>query len=289
VSTTRTLAAVTGAGSGIGLETSLELARRGYDVLALVENDEGGRRVAAAAGGLSIETQVVDVTDPGDFEFPADLAVLVNNAGARREFLPIEHIAPEDWQAVFAVNVFGLAEMTRRAIPALRRQRGVLCAVTSSAVLDLGPFFGAYRASKAAASLLCEQLRIELAPFGVRVVEILPGPTATPMANDGISARMAEAARYPEYRDMAVRQRRLLEQQPAFASAAQVARVIADAIEQPGPMRHGTDELSRRRLERWRRSDADERFMTDAISLYVDEPPDRVIPGVPAIPPPNTH
>jgi NAD(P)-dependent dehydrogenase (short-subunit alcohol dehydrogenase family) len=136
-------------------------------------------------------------------------------------------------------------------------------------VLDIGPFFGAYRASKAAASALCEELRIELAPFGTRVVEILPGPTLTAMASDGISARVAEAVNFEEYEDVARHQRELLSQQPAWATPEEVAIVIVDAIVDPSaPMRHGTDALSRERLARWHPNAVDERLMLEATERY---------------------
>jgi NAD(P)-dependent dehydrogenase (short-subunit alcohol dehydrogenase family) len=262
-------AAVTGAGRGIGLATALELARRGHPVTALVEDASMVAMVMAAAEGLPVTIEVLDVTAPDHFAFPDDLTVLVNNAGARREFLPVEHISLGDWRSVFEVNVFAAAELCRRAIPVLRANGGgVICNVTSSAVLDLGPFFGAYRCSKAAASALCEQLRVEVAPFGIRIVEVLPGPTRTAMANDGVSARVAEAVRFPEYEQMARRQRDLLSQQPDWASPEDVAQVIAEAVgNDQAPMRHGSDNLSRERLLAWRRPD-DEQLMQEATERY---------------------
>ena len=264
-------AAVTGASRGIGLATALELARRGYSVLALVEHESMVSEVVAAAGALPVRVAVLDVVDPGGFAFPNDLRLLVNNAGVRRDFLPVEHIEVSDWRAVFEVNVFAVAELCRRAIPVLRRNGGgVICNVTSSAVLDLGPFFGAYRCSKVAASALCEELRLELAPFGIRVVEILPGPTRTTMANDGVSARIAEAVRFPEYEQMAQRQRTLLAQQPEWATPEDVAVGVAEAIKDDvAPKRHRPDALSRHRLARRRQDADDERFMNEAVERYL--------------------
>jgi NAD(P)-dependent dehydrogenase (short-subunit alcohol dehydrogenase family) len=262
--------AVTGAGRGIGLAVVTELAHRGHRVLALVENEATVSDVEEATAGLPVDVDVLDVTDPRDFVFPAGLRILVNNAGLRREFLPIEHIEPQAWREVFEVNVFALAELSRRALPVLRGNGGgVICVVTSSAVLDLGPFFGAYRASKAAASAICEELRLEAGPFGVRIVEILPGPTQTAMAKDSISARIAEAVKYPEYASMAHRQRELLSAQPEWATPEQAATRIADAIEDDhAPMRHASDPIAHARLERWYAGGHDEDVMLEALAKY---------------------
>lgn len=224
---------------------------------------------AAAAARVVLDSAVVDVTDPGDFAFPRDLKGLVNNAGVRRAYLPVEETPAAEWRDVFAVNVFGLVEMTRRAIPILRANGGgAICNVTSSAVVDIAPFFGAYRSSKAAVSALSEGLRVELAPFGIRVVEILPGATLTDMARDGVVSRPPEATRYEAYAAMGRRQHEVFAGLGGFTPVDAAAAEVVDALlDHGGPMRYGTDALSRARIEAWR-LESDEARMRSAVALF---------------------
>jgi NAD(P)-dependent dehydrogenase (short-subunit alcohol dehydrogenase family) len=249
------VAAVTGAGQGIGLGVTRAFADRGVGVLALVL-DEAQRDIVEAATSSasgSVRVEVVDVTDPGDFSFPDDLQILVNNAGIRLAYHSVEFTELEEWRRTFEVNLFGLVEMTRRAIPVLRARRsGVICNVSSGALLSSQPFQSAYKASKAAVSSLCETLRIELAPFGIRIVEIMPGPTASAMNLDSLLHRIADAASTEPYRPMAEVQRQLMAHVPPAASIDDVGATIVNAIfDDAGPLRYGTDELSNTMLAAW--------------------------------------
>ncbi len=126
-------------------------------------------------GGCSVDR--LDVTDPSTFDLPEDLRVLVNNAGIDTDYLPVEFANVDDWRRMFETNVFGVVALTAAAIPTLRvNQPSVVCTITSSSIIAAVPFYSAYRASKAAVSAFGDSLRVEVAPFGIRVVEILPGP-----------------------------------------------------------------------------------------------------------------
>ena len=118
---------------------------------------------------------------------------------------PVEHADADAWRSMFEVNVMGVLHMCQAAIPVLRANApGVIANVTSSSILAAVPFYAGYRGTKAAVSALCDTLRAELRPFGVRVVEILPGPVDTdmfqftrgvgPAARDDLYRTMAEAA-----------------------------------------------------------------------------------------------
>lgn len=266
------LAAVTGAGQGIGLAVATELARRGFDVLATVLDATQVATVTAATRGLKgqVQCQVLDIRSPGDFQFPAGLRVLVNNAGIRQATYPAEEFTQDDWRAIFDVNFFGLVAMTRLAIPRMRAAgQGVICNVTSGSILRSYPFLGPYRASKAAVSSLCETLRLELAPFGIRVVEVLPGFTESGLNKDSPARRLSDAARFPAYAPMA----QLLHEANsqvflAPTPAADAASAIVDAIlDHGGPMRYGTDATSVAALEVWRTS-SDEQLAAAALAPF---------------------
>ena len=148
---------MTGASRGIGRAIALDLANAGFDVVAAMRNPADGADLAAQVGdgGGSISVQRIDMDDPDTFVVPDGLRVLVNNAGIEREYLPVEHVDLADWRAVFETNLFGLVELTGRAIPVMRAGGGgVVCNVTSSSILAAIPFYSVYRASKAAASAL---------------------------------------------------------------------------------------------------------------------------------------
>jgi NAD(P)-dependent dehydrogenase (short-subunit alcohol dehydrogenase family) len=269
-------AAVTGTSRGLGRAIALELAARGFHVLATMRDPADGAELPAeaAAEGGSLEVAALDVGDPGSFEFPEDLKVLVNNAGQRMRNLPVEESTVEEWRAVFDVNVFGLMELTRRSLPALRQSRGVVCNVTSSNILGPYPFFSCYRASKWAASAMTESLRTEVAPFGIRVIEILPGPIDTDMLRSGTTFNLPAAAEFPLYREMAVSNFPSGKGVTDFITPPRkAAAAIADAIlADGGPMRYGCDPLSVQAIEVWRHS-SDEEQMRRTFERYGVSPP----------------
>lgn len=256
-------AVVTGASRGIGRAVALELARRGFEVIATMRRPEDGAGLAEEATGAagSIGVERLDVTDPSSIQLPATMRVLVNNAAVEKSHPPFEATPMDLWREMYETNVFGLIEVTRRAIPALRGAGGgVICNVTSSSILAPVPFFGPYRSSKAAVSAIGESLRAELAPLGIRVLEIMPGPIDTDMLAG--SARPPEAIEFDEYRPVAQRYyegRSAIDSQ--VTSTADAARAIADAIlDDDSPLRVGCDPLAVGMLEGWRAS-RDEDFM----------------------------
>jgi NAD(P)-dependent dehydrogenase (short-subunit alcohol dehydrogenase family) len=220
-----------------------------------------------AAGHL--EVRRLDVTDRATFDLPDDLRVLVNNAGVDTEYLPVEHADIGDWRRMFETNVFGTVALTSAAIPTLRDNRpAVVCTVTSSSIIAAVPFFSAYRASKAAASAFCDSLRVEVAPFGIRVVEIMPGPVDTDMFR--LSTGDVDAARFPRYRALAdiTGELRRVHADPRVVDPAAAAAAIVDAIvDESGPMRYGCDPVSDELIDLWRQSDDETVFALTGQSL----------------------
>lgn len=263
---------VTGANRGIGRAVALELARRGFDVIATMRHpDTSDVSDAATREGLSLRAAPLDVTQPDRLQIPSGLRILVNNAGIDGDWLPVEHTPLASWRAIFETNLFGLVEVTRRAIPALRASGGgVICNVTSCSTLVPMPLFAAYRASKAAVSAFGESLRVEVAPDRIRVIEVMPGAIGTDMLT---RASDATATAVPEpYTTLA---RRVHESQVAAQQApthtVDAAVSLVDAmLADDGPVRCAIDPMGASLLEAWRGGD-DEQMQIDFRRLFAGE------------------
>ncbi len=180
---------ITGTSTGIGWATALRLDRLGFDVVATVRRDEDGERLRAEASDR-LRTIHLDVTDAagiaaaaadvGDWVGERGLAGLVNNAGigfaAPLEFAPLPAV-----ERLFAVNVFGVLAVTQAFLPLLRRGRGRLVNVSSTASVFVAPFHGPYSATKLALNGLNHALRRELRPLGVDVILVICGSVNTPI------------------------------------------------------------------------------------------------------------
>ena len=261
-------ALVTGASRGIGRAVAIELADRGFATVATMRDPSAGADLPGSTSG-TLTVARMDVTDPATYALPDDLRVLVNDAGVDSDYLPVEHSDLDDWRALFETNVLGLVSTTIAAIPVLRANRpGVVCNIGSSSILASVPFYSAYRATKAAVSAFGDSLRVEVAPSGIRVVEIMPGPIDTDMFQ--LSKGEAAAARFERYRPMAERAARLREENadPMVASPASAAAHIVDAIlDDDGPQRYGCDPLAIGLLDLWRQLDDESMFEMTGRSL----------------------
>lgn len=249
-------ALVTGASRGLGRAIALELARRGFSVHATMRDPSDGAELVAEARRLGAEltAERLDVTEAESIRIPEGLRVLVNNAGVDATNYAVEQVPLSHWREVFETNVFGAAEVLRRAVPVLRESGGgVVCNITSCSTLSAVPFYSVYRASKAALAAIGESLRAEVAAFGIRVIEVMPGPIDTDMLAE--SDRVAEAAALERYRELAEALhagRRAVA--PMTAASEEAARAIVDAIADDGaPERIACDPLGAAQLEAWRR------------------------------------
>ncbi|MCF1368645.1 SDR family oxidoreductase [Burkholderia cenocepacia] len=191
---TRKRILITGAGTGFGREVALRLAERGHDVTAGVRTavEIDALTDTAAQRGTPLRAVKLDVTSAYDRARAAELAidVLVNNAGVGEAGalvdLPVEIV-----RELFNVNVFGPLELTQQiARGMLARKHGKIVLVSSIAGLITGPFTGAYCASKHAVESVAEAMHAELAPHGIRVAVVNPGPYRT-----GFNDRMMETTR----------------------------------------------------------------------------------------------
>jgi NAD(P)-dependent dehydrogenase (short-subunit alcohol dehydrogenase family) len=173
-------ALITGCSTGIGRATAVELAARGYHVIATA------RRPETLADLKVAETLALDVdSDEAVAAVRAEVGpvdVLVNNAGFGVEG-PVEAVPLADVRRMLETNFFGAVRMIQAFVPAMReRGSGAVVNVSSVAGVAAGPFGGFYSASKFALEGLSEALHLEVGHFGVKVVIIEPGAFETSFA-----------------------------------------------------------------------------------------------------------
>ena len=193
---------ITGCSSGFGQRLALAAAQRGDRVIATARNAKTIEKMAEPFGDRMI-TMPLDVTDAAAAKVVVAKAVetfggfdvLVNNAGYAL-FGAIEEGTPEEYRPMFEVNVFGLIETTRAALPVLRRSGGTIVNMSSGAGIAGSGGGGYYNAAKFAVEGISEALASELEPFGIRVLVVEPGPFRTDFL--GRSITMA-ANEMPEY------------------------------------------------------------------------------------------
>jgi NAD(P)-dependent dehydrogenase (short-subunit alcohol dehydrogenase family) len=176
---------VTGSGRGIGRATALKLAREGWDVIAGVRRAEDGEALAAAAPDGHLTPVVLDVTDASHLaalaeSLPARLDAVVANAGIVVEG-PIEGIPLDELRRQLEVNVVGQVGVAQAVLPKLRESRGRIVFISSVSGRISTPMTGAYNASKFALEGLADSLRIELRPWGIKVIVVQPSSTDTEM------------------------------------------------------------------------------------------------------------
>ena len=181
---------ITGCSSGFGHVTALHLARLGWQVFATVRKESDRQSLldeASAQGGQ--ERLTVLLCDITQAEQVAELAravaettprldALLNNAGTAYA-APMELLALDDLRAQFELNVIAQVAITQALLPLLKTARGTILNVSSVSGRIATPVMGAYSASKFALEAISDAWRVELAPFGVRVVLIEPDSSTT--------------------------------------------------------------------------------------------------------------
>jgi len=185
----RRLALVTGASSGIGEAFARALGREGWDLVIVARRR---RRLAAlareiaAAHRVRVEPLGADLTKPAGLRAVGDrivrerrLELLVNDAGLG-DFKPFIESEPGRAEAEIRVNVLALVRLTHAALPGMvRRGRGAVINVSSTAAFAPCPRFAIYGATKAFVNSFTEALHVELQGTGVRVQALCPGLTTT--------------------------------------------------------------------------------------------------------------
>jgi 2-hydroxycyclohexanecarboxyl-CoA dehydrogenase len=183
------VALVTGAASGIGATTAALLAERGWRVAGLDLN--------ASATELSLQADVTDREAVREAagrvaEELGPPGVLVAAAGIYEQ-RPIEEIDDERWRRMLAIHLGGVANACWAVLPGmLARGAGTIVTISSELALSGGPNDSHYVAAKGAILGFTRSLGLELAPSGIRVNSVAPGPTDTPLITAGSPSRAPE-------------------------------------------------------------------------------------------------
>ena len=232
------VALVTGSSSGIGLETSLALARDGYYTFASMRDvgKAGELEYVVKKENLSIDVIELDVdkeesivsainkvtTDGGSLD------VLVNNAGYG-QFGCTEDVSVDDFRKQFETNFFSIVRIIQEVAPIMRKQNSGIIVNISSVVGRLGlPCSTAYISTKFALEGLSECLRYELGQFGVKTTLIEPGVIKTNFFN---SMKIPESKIDPKYKTLTDNMLAGLKMMAEMGTApSQVADVIIKAI-----------------------------------------------------------
>jgi len=182
---------ITGAGSGFGKGTAIALAARGHKVIATTETAEQASDLRKDVPQLQVEK--LDITSASDVAGASkfDVDVLINNAGAGQTG-PMADVPMARVRHLFEVNVFGTLAITQAVLPKMAaRGSGRIIIVSSIAGVMAGPSFGPYSMTKHALEAMGKSMRAELAPSGIDVTLINPGPYNTGF-NDRMAASMWE-------------------------------------------------------------------------------------------------
>lgn len=190
----RGLAVVTGASAGVGAAVARRLHASGHPLLLLSRRAEP----MAALGLDRAELAAVDIRDTEAVSAALERATarfgpvetLVHNAGV----MPLGDFVDQsldEWRTTMEVNLLAVVGLTRLVLPSMyQRERGTVLVISSLAARTVFEHHAAYCASKAAVHSMCEGLRLEAAPRGVRVVEVAPGMIRTNLVDSTSSEEL---------------------------------------------------------------------------------------------------
>lgn len=183
------VALITGASSGIGRACAVALAREGYDIIACGRRKERLESLREALPeNIAYSYLVFDVRDKLAVQQAISslsgkwsvIDVLINNAGNAHGLDPIQKGDTEDWDAMMDINVKGLLYVSREILPGMvERKSGQVINIGSTAAKEVYPNGNVYCASKHAVDAVTKGMRLDLNPYGIKVMGIHPGAVET--------------------------------------------------------------------------------------------------------------
>ena len=228
----------TGANSGLGLESTIEFAKRGHRSIGTVRSKAKAKIVAEAASeaGVEVETLLLDVTDADGCRkvieaFEPD--VLVNNAGYML-YGAVEEIEEVDATALLDTMVVAPMRLARLCIPSMRAQGwGRIIQISSLSARISFPLMGWYQGAKQGLEGVSDALRLEVAGDGIAVVLIEPGVFRSELSSEFAAPQGAESSRYADaYAQTA---KTFGQMEPFLTDARTVAKTVVRAAEARAP------------------------------------------------------
>lgn len=236
---------VTGTSSGFGLVTVVELAKRGWDVVAtmrdLTKRNELDRALAAAGASANVRIEQLDVTDPQSIDRAVaslglpdrTLDAVVHNAGVAVGGV-FEDLDEQHVRHVMEVNYFGVLALTKRLLPAFRAQRhGRIAIISSEAAFAGMPANSPYTASKWAIEGWAESLAYEVENFNIDIILIEPGAYKTSIWESSPRILPKTSPYFPMLHHLEVTVDAYVAK--SARDPVEVAKAVANALETPRP------------------------------------------------------
>lgn len=235
------VAIVTGSATGIGYETAIHLARKGFYTYATMRSLPKADKITKIAKSENLPLSVIqlDVTDDISITNALDTVInesgkvdiLVNNAGYGL-IGSIEDMSIEELKAQYETNVFGVFRVTKAVLPHMRKQHGgSIINISSIAGRIALPLYSAYVSTKFAIEGLSESMAYELEPFGIKVAIIEPGAIRTKFRREQAAKGSSEGS---PYSSMMQSPSKVIEEMLKHRLyPEEVAKTVIQAIENP--------------------------------------------------------
>lgn len=233
---TRPVVLITGCSSGIGQALAGVFLDAGYGVWATARNTDTLAQLVAR-GAVAVQLDVNDAVQVGQCAARLQteagrLDVLINNAGYGA-MGPVLDADRETLLRQFDTNVFAPLQLVRACADLLRESQGLIVNIGSVSGVTTTPFSGVYCASKAALHALSDALRLELHPFGIGVMTVLPGAIASDFGNNACAAITLSESSWFKPWEKAVQARAKASQNAGSTPAAVFARELLNYVKNP--------------------------------------------------------
>lgn len=242
------VALISGCSSGIGNALVRELDAAGWKVIATARNP----KTIQGLKSRSVDVMALDVTDAASIKkcvasvmnTERRIDLLVNNAGYGL-MGPLAEIPITDVRVQFETNVLGLVALTQAVLPGmLQRKSGMIVNIGSVSGVLTTPFGGAYSATKSAVHMLSDAMRMELAPFGIRVITVQPGSIKSNFGSTALKSASRFHGRSMYYPIAGFIEKRAMSSQEKPTDAEEFARILVKKLSMakpPAVIRIGND------------------------------------------------